>query len=366
MTASTSNHWKPVRRTLCAGVNWIGDTIMSMPAIDAWRRLHPDAHLSLLVKKNLAPLWEMHPGPDGIITYEDTTAGTFAIGKALRRTGRFDRAVVLPNSFRSALIPFLARIPERIGAPGRFRTFMLTHPVAASVSEPNPSPVAASSLSRHGGMSEPIPASVTRSHQAYEYFRLLGLDPPDRIEPPRLRISEGAREAALARLESLPHPRVALIPGAARGPAKRWPAEHFSELGRRLARERACGIALFGGPDDSELCDGIREQIGDNAVNLAGRTSLKEWAALLACCDLVICNDSGGMHLAAAVGTPLVAIYGLTDPAKTGPLGSRCEIIRDENAAAARDIPRDSQEARAALAAIPPARVLESALRLLG
>lgn len=339
MTPTTSNDWKPIRRTLCVGVNWIGDTVMSFPAVQAWRRAHPDAHLSVLVKKNLAPLWELHSACDNILTFEDSNAGTFAAGKSLR-SGRFERAVILPNSFRSALVPFLARIPERIGTPGQLRSLLLTKKVTP----------------------DSVPGC---GHQAGEYFGLLGLAIPAQIEPPRLKISDGARERAMSRLENLPRPLVGLIPGAARGPSKRWPAEHFAEVGRRLASERGCGIALFGGGEDAELCGQICGKLGADALNLAGKTSLKEWVALLSCCDLVVCNDSGGMHLAAAVGTPLVAIYGLTDPAKTGPLGGRCMIVRDETVAASRDIARDSGAARKSLVAISPLRVFEIALALL-
>lgn len=340
MSAAPSSPGKPVRRLLVVGVNWIGDTVMSMPAIEAWRRLHREAHLGVLVKKNLAPLWELHAAPDEILTFEDSCAGTFAAARSLRASGRFDRAVVFPNSFRSALIPFAARVPERAGTPGHFRAAMLTHAIAPE-------------------------ASPERAHQAFEYFHLLGVEPPPRIAPPRLTVSEGARETALARLEDLPRPLVAMIPGAARGPSKRWPEGHFIELGRALAKEHGCGIVLFGGRDDEELCGRIRDGLGDGARSLAGKTGLKEWAAMTACCRLVVCNDSGGMHLAAAVGTPLVAVYGLTDPAKTGPLGPNSQILRDEQARASRDIARDSEAARQALAAIRPERVLEAARTVL-
>lgn len=334
-----SKGWKPAARTLIVGVNWIGDTIMSMPAVQAWRRANPEAHLSVLVKKGLAPLWELHASPDSILTFEESPAGTFAAGKMLK-SGRFDRAVLFPNSFRSALIPFLGGIKEVVATPGHHRRILLTRSVAPR-------------------------AALSFDHQAYEYFDLLGLDAPEQIEPPRLQISEGARERAHGQLENLPRPVIGLIPGAARGPSKRWPAEHFISAGKHFAAEKNAGVVLFGGPDDSELCDQVCEGIGENAISMAGRTSLKEWAALLACCDLVVCNDSGGMHLAAAVGAPVVAIFGVTDPSKTGPVGGCCSIIRDESAAVSRDVARDSEAARKALAGISPERVIAAADGLL-
>jgi len=330
---------KPPTRMVIVGVNWIGDTIMSMPAVQAWRHANPEAHLSILVKKGLAPLWELHAAPDDIMTFEDSTAGTFAAGKMLKN-GRFDRAVLFPNSFRSALIPFLGGLKEVIATPGHHRRFLLTQSVAPR-------------------------AALSFDHQAYEYFDLLGLDAPEQIESPRLRISEGARERAQGQLENLPRPVIGLIPGAARGPSKRWPVEHFISVGRHFAADKKAGVVLFGGPDDADLCDSVSEAIGDTAVNFAGRTSLKEWAALMSCCDLVICNDSGGMHLAAAVGVPVVAIFGITDASKTGPIGGRCTIVRDESVAASRDVARDSEQARAVLASISPERVIAAADNLL-
>lgn len=338
MTPSASNDWNPRpaarARVLLCGVNWIGDTIMSLPALEAWRAANPDAHLTVLVKKALRPLWEMHAAADAIETFDDTSSGTFAIGRTLRAAG-FHQAIILPNSFRSALIPFLGRIPQRIGAPGHFRSPLLTQRI------------------RH----RPEPG---RAHQAFESYALFGLPPPEHLGPPHLLVSEGARESALAKIANLPRPIVGLIPGAARGPSKRWPAPRFIALARRLVLERGCGVALFGGPDDHELCAEIEEAIGAASVNLAGRTGLKEWAAALACCDLVVCNDSGGMHLAAAVGAPVVAVFGLTDPDRTGPLGGACAIVR-AGPPGSRDIPRDSAAARQALESIPADQVFAAA-----
>lgn len=342
MNREASNDWNRLpavrERVLLCGVNWIGDTIMSMPAVEAWRKVNPDAHLSVLVKKSLQPLWELHAAPDRIVTYDDSSSGTFAIGKTLR-DGRFGRAIILPNSFRSALIPFVGRIPERIGAPGHFRAPLLTKRI-------------------------PVKVEPGREHQAYEYFPLLGMPVPETLLPPHLVVSDGARESALARMGSLPRPIIGILPGAARGPSKRWPAEHFIALARRFVLERMCGVALFGSEAEQPLCEEIHEAVGAASANLAGRTGLKDWAAALSCCDLVVCNDSGGMHLAAAVGVPVAAIFGLTDPTKTGPLGGNNVIIRSGEAGS-RDIARTSEAAAKALASISPDRVFEAAEPLL-
>jgi heptosyltransferase-2 len=180
-----------------------------------------------------------------------------------------------------------------------------------------------------------------------------------------LSIPDGAAEAAKSRLSEVPRPRIGFLPGAARGPAKRWPSGHFAELGLRLAGDRACSVVLFGTAAEAEACDDIAAAVGTRATNLAGRSTLQEWAALLAECDVVVTNDSGGMHIAAAVGTPVVAVYGMTDPAVTGPLGSRCTVLQ-EGGERSRDIARDSQEAIERLASIKPERVYDAVVEYLG
>jgi heptosyltransferase-2 len=168
----------------------------------------------------------------------------------------------------------------------------------------------------------------------------------------------------LSAFQPAPRPLVGLIPGAARGPSKRWPAEHFAEIGKRLAEDRGASLLIFGAPSEFELCGSVAKRVGTRAQNYAGKTSLPEWAALLKSCDLVVCNDSGGMHLASALGTPVVAVYGMTDPAKTGPLGANARVIQDEGARA-RDIAQDSAEAEKRLAALAPARVYDAAANAL-
>jgi heptosyltransferase-2 len=325
-------------RVLICGLNWIGDSLMAFPAVAALRQREPASALSVLVKPGLAALWRLHPAGLDVLSYEASHRGTFAQGRALRAAG-FTRCHVLPNSFRSAWLPFLAGIPERIGrATGPLRDALLTRRLPHRPDD--------------------------RRHQQFEYFDLLAPEAAASPAPPHLALPAEATAAAEQLLGGRPGPLIGLLPGAARGPAKRWPAEHFIAVGRRFAAEGA-GLAVFGGPAELALCAEVAAGIGPAALDLAGRTPLPVWAAALARCAVVICNDSGGMHLAAAVGTPLVAVYGLTDPARTGPLGRRCTIVQD-SAQRARDIARDSQAAQNALAAIAPARVYEAARAWLG
>ncbi len=338
-SATSDSGAGPGERVLIVGVNWIGDAVMSMPAIQSYRQAHPGNRITLLVKPALAPLWALHRAPDEILTLGEGFAGIRQAAQAAHRE-RFARAFVLPHSFRSALVPWLAEVPARIGMPGHWRDWMLT-----SVIRPTNRP--------------------GRIHQAYEYLDLLRPEQPDAaLDPPALILPDEARAAAVARLAALPRPCVALIPGAARGPAKQWPAGHFVELGRKLTSGRNCGLVVLGISREAGLCGKVASGIGPNALNLAGHTSLAEWIAVLGSCDLVVANDSGGMHLAAAVGTPLVAVYGITDPAKTGPIGRACRILQNSETRS-RDVDRDSPEAIKCLASILPEQVYRAALESL-
>lgn len=319
-------------RILLVGVNWIGDTVMALPAVQAFRRLHPEAHIAVLVKPGLASLWKLHGAPDEILTYTDSVATMISAARQIRRA-RFDRAYVLPHSIRSALMPFWAGVPERYGLSGAGRR----------------------------AMGYRVADSCVR-HQGFEYADLLVpelklaiLEPPQLVVPPD-DFAEAGRMMA-----SLPNPRLALMPGAARGPAKRWPAEHFTSLARRWIAEQSGGVVLLGGRDDEPACTEMAAALGSVALNLAGRTSLSRWVALLKASDAVVANDSGGMHLAAAVGTPGAAVFGLTDPARTGPLGRAICVVQDPGEHR-RDIARDDAEAQKRLAAISPERVYEALL----
>ncbi len=296
---------------LIRGVNWIGDAVMTIPAIRGVRRLLPESRITLLLQEPLNQLFESFSAVDGVEGFSVRSGigglvDRVALAARLRK-GHFDLCLILPNSFDSALVPFLAGIRERIGFDRDGRGLLLTKRIA------------------------PVPKGSGR-HQARDYLTLLApLGSGDIPLDCRLEIDPANRawaEDSLAPLRrEAQGPLIGFSPGAAYGPAKMWFPERFAELARRLSEERGAGVVLVGGPSERALCEKIAEPLQTHALNLAGRTSLPQVAAVLARCDLFISNDSGPMHLASAVETPVVAIFGSTDPAATAPLG-RHEIVK--------------------------------------
>jgi heptosyltransferase-2 len=326
---------------LIVGVNWLGDSIMTMPAIQAWRRAHPSARLVMLVKPKLKALWTLHPAVDEVWALPPGVLAPAAMVRAVRAEA-FAEAFVLPHSFRSALVPFLARVPRRIGQPGHGRDWMLTE-----VAPPRP--------------------GAEREHQCFEYTELLGVARTN--EAPCLRLTPELTARAKTLLSTSGTDRqapdwIAVMPGAAYGPAKRWPAERFAAAARLLKDRLQCNIVAIGSAEERALCAIVARETGPGSLNLAGETTLPELAAVLAQCRLALANDSGGMHLATAMGIPVVAVFGITDPVRTGPLGSAARVIQ-AGAQRSRDIRRDSPEARASLLRIVPEQAAEAAMELL-
>ncbi len=325
---------------LLCGLNWLGDSVMSLPAVLALKKAQPATRVSILVKPGLTPLWRMVPSVSRVIEIAGEGAlGTFRTARLLRDL-RFDRCFVLPLSFRSALIPYLAGIPLRIGMPGHCRDWMLTGTVG--------------------------PGRGGSRHQMHEYFDLLGLGADGAAAPPLISVPADVtgRGREMAPGEAGAGALVAMFPGAAYGPSKRWPAARFAEVARRLAAEMKCRVVLLGSSGDAEVCEQVRLESGGTAASLAGRTSLPELAGVLSNCAAAIANDSGGMHLAAAVGVPVVGIFGITDPGVSGPIGPGHRIIAAPGVSRSRNLARTSEAATEALAAITPEMVFEAVAAL--
>jgi heptosyltransferase-2 len=323
------------RRILVRGTNWLGDAVMTVPALLRLREKFPEACIALLTPEKLWQLWPNHPAVDEIISFSPGES-VFAVGKKLR-SGKFDTALVLPNSPRSAIEVFLAGIPRRIGYARAWRNFFLTQIVAPrpdavkmhkrSVSEikelitKNPEPTRGARTHAWGQN----PEFSMSAHQSNEYLHLvaaLGANPEP--TPPKLVITpeEIATAGKKFRLEGGSGPVFGLNPGAEYGPAKRWPVEKFIEAAKEIRRRTNCAWALFGRKNDVEITNQIQSALdaGPGVINLAGKTSLRELMALMKCCRVFLTNDTGPMHVAAALGVPVVAIFGSTSPELTGPV----------------------------------------------
>jgi len=325
-------------RVLICGTNWLGDSVMSMPAVRAFLKASPGASVTILARAPVAGLWRLFPGLAGVEVLEPGLGGTVSAGWKLR--GRFDECRVFPNSFRSALIPCVAGIPERRGFVGHWRSALLTHVVSAD-----------------------LPPDA---HQSLEYARLMDVPDGALMPPPYIEPDADAGAWAGDRLCDDGACWVAVLPGAARGPSKQWPASHFAQVVRRLSGEAGCRVVLLGGHGDRDACARVLTESGGSALDLAGRTTIPQLAAVLSRCRCAVTNDSGGMHLAAAAGTRVVAVYGLTDPRRTGPLGAGHRVIARDDVPHARDIAARSAWAEKVLASIEPAAVFEAAQAVMG
>jgi heptosyltransferase-2 len=286
-------------KVLVKAANWLGDAVMSLPTLRSLRDMLPrGSRVSVLTRAAFADLYRAAPYVDEILPHE--RGGVRAWVRSVReiRSRNFDAALVLPRSFSAALLVFSARIPRRIGYAGRGRAGMLT---------------------------DRVERPRERRHRVLDYHALLGpLGEPPAPKPPRLEVPDDAVAWAERTLPG--GPWVALNPGATYGAAKQWLPERYVELGKRLAKRAR--IAVVGGPAEAELGDRVAREVG--GLCLAGGTSVTQLAAALARSKLLVTNDTGPMHVADAVGTPIVAVFGPTDWIETPPYGKGHAIVRRE------------------------------------
>jgi heptosyltransferase-2 len=316
-------------KILVRGTNWLGDAVMTTPALLRLREKFSAAHIALLCPEKIRDLWLNHPAVNETISFTPGE-GVFAVGKKLR-TGKFDLALVLPNSPRSALEVFLAGIPKRIGCARPWRSFFLTQTVAprADAAKKRKRSVAeirelvAADVNRRADHA--LTSAATGAHQIHEYLHLaaaLGANPEPL--PPQLFVAPEEIEAAKKKfgLEKNDRPIIGLNPGAEYGPAKRWPVEKFIAAAKEISLRTNCTWLLFGGKSDATITNQIASQLpsaNSQLLNLAGKTSLRELMALLKLCRVLLTNDTGPMHVAAALGTLVVVPFGSTSPELTGP-----------------------------------------------
>jgi heptosyltransferase-2 len=287
------------------------------------REKFPHAHIELLCPEKLRELWLQHPAVNETICFAPGE-NIFAIGKKLR-AGKFDAALVLPNSPRAALEAFLAGIPQRIGYARPLRNFFLTQTVAPRFDTVK---MRKRSVAEIKNLISQLPTSNSQlpnsAHQIHEYLHIaaaLGANP----EPlaPQLAVTPEEIEAAKNKfgLLEITQPIFGLNPGAEYGPAKRWPIERFIAAAQRVQQQKDCLWLMFGAKNDAPVAQRIEIGLGGmpTVMNLAGQTSLRELMALLKLCRVLLTNDSGPMHVAAALGTPVVVPFGSTSPELTGP-----------------------------------------------
>jgi ADP-heptose:LPS heptosyltransferase len=329
-----------MKRLLIRGTNWLGDAVMTTPALMRLREKFPDAHIALLTPEKLAQLWSRHPALDEVISFSPGQ-GAFSVAKKLR-PGKFDTALVLPNSPRSAMEVFLAGIPIRIGYARPWRNFFLTQtvpqrPDAVKMRKRTAGEIKALSGTKPNCGTRPPPFSQS-ANQAREYLHLAaamgaGAEPL----PGTLFVASEEVEAARQKfgLATVSNPVFGLNAGAEYGPAKRWPIERYIAAAKEIRKRTNCAWILFGGNNDTEQANQIQSALdgGPGIFNVAGKTSLREMMSLSKLCRVFLTNDTGPMHVAAALGVPVVAIFGSTSPELTAPRvadGSRLQILASD------------------------------------
>jgi heptosyltransferase-2 len=293
-----------VTRSLVIAPQWIGDAVMTEPLL---RRLAARGErIAVGAVPWVAPVYRAMPQVHEVIEFPFQHGGLQLRDRrriAKEVEGRFDTAYVLPNSLKSALLPFLASIPKRVGYLGEARVGLLTHRLKNPKGKP------------------PMVA----------FYSALSGDADAGVDRPQLQLPAAQISAVLEKAQLPAGGFHVFAPGAEFGPAKRWPAIHYAELAKSLDAP----VVLLGSAKERELCEEIAQEAGGgHCINLAGRTSLLDAFALIASARAMVSNDSGLMHVAAAFGVPQVALFGSSSPEHTPPLNERATVVwlRDDPA----------------------------------
>ncbi len=288
--------------------NWVGDGVMMTPALGAIRTSFPRAQITVVANPLVAQLFEHHPWCDRVLVYDKKgehrgVRGLTRFARSLKEQ-RFDLAILLQKAFEAALLAYIARIPERIGFSTDGRGLLLTGRT-------------------------PLTDEVHCQHHSRHYLHMLrqfGIEGGSGDQ--RLEVTPEERSWAEGLLGEGSY--VAVNPGAAYGSAKRWIPERYAEVADRLAGELGVNIVLTGGPGEAEIGRDIEAAMRQKPLNLIGQTSIRQMMAIIANCRLMVSNDSGPMHVAAALGVPVVAVFGATDHTTTYPWTKRHRIVRRE------------------------------------
>lgn len=301
------------QRILVKEVNWLGDIVMSQPALRAVRRAHPAAFLAVLVRRELAAFFDGATWVDEVIPYR-IRPGLAGLGDQRQlvrqlRAQRFDLAVLFPDSFQSALWAAAAGIPERVGYVRDLRGALLTRGVART----------AETLAGH--------QVGYRLHLLHAALGIAGS--PDDFAVDVAPVSRERMAAWLRERRRRPAgPLIGLAAGAAFGPAKEWPARHFAALVDLLAERYGAECVFVGSPGERKRSEEAAAAARSGALVAAGATDVGELVALLSLCQGFAGNDSGAMHVAGALGVPTVGIFGSTRPGRTAPLGAHTRVVQ--------------------------------------
>jgi heptosyltransferase-2 len=297
-----------INNILIRGTNWIGDAILTLPAMASIRATYPLAHIAVLAKPWVADIYKFFSDVDEIIIYEDkydTPAGVFRMANMLKEKN-FDAAILLQNAIEAAIIAFVARIPLRAGYNSDARGLLLTHSVKRT-------------------------KEIRKVHQIDYYLEMvkaLGCVTVDRQM--RLETRINLQDAQNIVQKYIPETNKAIIgiaPGATYGPAKRWLPDRFAGVADKLSESFPMQGILFGSKADWDVAEKVRAAARTKLINLAGKTNLQEAIYLISQCRLFISNDSGLMHIAGALNIPTVAIFGSTNPITTSPAGNKTIIV---------------------------------------
>jgi heptosyltransferase II len=308
---STDRPFESAKKILIRGTNWIGDAVMTLPAVAAIRSTFPDARISMLVKPWVAEVFHLCKDVDEVIPFQSPGIHSGIVGKLKLagelRTRGFDAAILLQNAIEPAIIAWLARIPVRAGYNSDGRGLLLTHSVHRT-------------------------ETVRKVHQI-EYYLEMVLALGCRSADSKVHLEPGKEYEALSQKLLNGHGigsenfLIGLAPGAAYGPAKRWFPERFAAVADRLLEGLSARAVIFGSHEDRKCADLVEKSARHAMINVAGKTNLREAMAIIARCNLFISNDSGLMHVAGALNIPTVAIFGSTNPITTSPVGDNGTVI---------------------------------------
>ena len=304
-----------IKRVVVRGTNWVGDSVMTIPALRALRRVLPDAHITLVIRPGTKGIFSEVDFIDDIIVYNRKNALSVIPQVREWKRRKFDLAVLFQNAFEAALIPFLASVPLRLGYATESRQALLTHPLAR-------------------------PEWRSSKHEVFYYLYLVTAleqmlfgssticeaEPDASIQLSEVRKTEAA-DLLLAYGVRAGDAVVAIVPGSINSRAKRWPAEYFAALADRLLESKR-QVVLIGSKDELDVTEEVTRRMQRQPIILTGKTTLDQVTSVLDRADLIVTNDTGPAHIGAALGRPTIVIFGPTNPLTTRPFSLDAEVLR--------------------------------------